>query len=313
MDSFSTVTPIPFFDRKTILITTLLSVAYLLLSTLLVGFKSDQLVLVGLFNGAFYLSRPTRKFIIGFSIFIVYWIVFDYMKAFPNYQFGTVHIESIYNAEKSVFGIHSSGTVLTPNEYWLAHSNTFLDVLCGLFYLCWIPLPLAFAVYLFYTNRMQFFHFALIFFLTNLLGFVVYYTYPAAAPWYVQQYGYALHVHTPGNTAGLARFDTFFQVNIFHGIYAKSSNVFAAMPSLHSAYPLIVWVFSWKSKSIFFRVLSTIVTLGIWFAAVYTSHHYVLDVLAGIICAVLGILLYQKVLCRRYFFISFLQYLYRHT
>jgi inositol phosphorylceramide synthase catalytic subunit len=38
---------------------------------------------------------------------------------------------------------------------------------------------------------------------------------------------------------------------------------------------------------------------GIWFAAVYSGHHYVLDVLAGICCGLAGIglfnLLYFKV------------------
>jgi len=40
--------------------------------------------------------------------------------------------------------------------------------------------------------------------------------------------------------------------------------------------------------------LASMVVLGIWFAAVYTSHHYVLDVLAGIFCAVLGIFIFQS-------------------
>jgi membrane-associated phospholipid phosphatase len=32
--------------------------------------------------------------------------------------------------------------------------------------------------------------------------------------------------------------------------------------------------------------------VGIWFAAVYNSHHYVLDVLAGITCGITGIILF---------------------
>jgi membrane-associated phospholipid phosphatase len=39
--------------------------------------------------------------------------------------------------------------------------------------------------------------------------------------------------------------------------------------------------------------------VGIWFAAVYSGHHYVLDVLAGIGCGLAGIglfnLLYSRV------------------
>ncbi|GAA0538806.1 phosphatase PAP2 family protein [Chitinophaga japonensis] len=318
MDSLSTITEsnttaTSFYSRKTLLTTTLISMAYLLLSLLLVGFKTDQLALVLLFNTLYYLSRGTRKFITGFSIFIVYWILYDYMKAFPNYKFADVHIASIYHAEKNIFGIAAGGGILTPNEYWQLHGQTWLDVMSGFFYLCWIPLPLVFAVYLFYTNRMQFLHFALIFLLVNLLGFVVYYLCPAAPPWYVQQHGFELLPHTPGNTAGLIKFDQFFQVNIFQALYAKGSNVFAAMPSLHSAYPLIVLVFAWRNRTGLFRPVSAIVTPGIWFAAVYTGHHYILDVLAGILCAFSGILLYERVLCRQYFFISFLQYLRSHT
>lgn len=282
------------FTKKDSVLTTAISLSYLLLSYVLVGYRSDQLFLVLLFNFMYYLSFPTRKFIIGFSVYIAYWIVFDYMKAFPNYHYNTVHIESLYNAEKSLFGIHTAGQVLTPNEFWLQHSTSFLDVLCGIFYLCWVPVPLIFSAFMFYKNREQFMQFALTFFFVNIIGFIFYYIYPAAAPWYVQQYGFQFHAATPGNTAGLQRFDDFFNVTIFQSLYAKSSNVFAAMPSLHSSYPLIVLYYGIKNKLGFMNVLFAIVMVGIWFAAVYTSHHYVLDVLAGIVCAIVGIFIFQK-------------------
>jgi hypothetical protein len=221
------------------------------------------------------------------------------MKAFPNYNFNTVHIESIYNAEKYLFGISNGGSIITPNEFWLQHSTTFLDVMAGFFYLCWIPVPLLFAAYLFYKNRALFLQFALTFFLVNMLGFVVYYIYPAAPPWYVQQNGFHFIAHTAGNTAGLQRFDDFFQIHLFRSLYAKSSNVFAAMPSLHSAYPVIVLYYGIKGKLGKINIIFATIMLGIWFAAVYTSHHYVLDVLAGILCAITGILLFNKIISIR--------------
>ncbi|GGG03158.1 phosphatase PAP2 family protein [Pontibacter amylolyticus] len=281
-------------SRKEILVLAALSVGYLLLSYLLVGFKTDQLFLIGLANALYFATPITRKFITGFSIFIVFWVLYDYMKAFPNYWFNAVHIEDLYNAEKAVFGIRDGGAVLTPNEWWQLHSHTILDVLSGIFYLSWVPVPLAFAGFLFFWNRQQFVYFSLTFLLVNLLGFVVYYLYPAAPPWYVQLHGFDFIATTPGNTAGLVRFDTFFGITVFHSLYAKGSNVFAAMPSLHSAYPLIVLYYALKNRlGIVAKVLFTIITFGIWFAAVYTSHHYVLDVLAGIVCATCGILLFN--------------------
>ena len=284
------------FHKKDIIIITLLSVSYLLLSALVLGFKIDQVALALLFNFMYYLSHPTRRFITGFSIFIVYWIVFDFMKAIPNYNFNTVHIESLYNAEKSLFGTNTNGRIATPNEFFALHSTSFLDVLSGFFYLCWIPVPLAMAAYLFYANRRQFIYFSLTFFLVNLLGFVVYYVYPAAPPWYVQQYGFKFLAQTPGNTAGLSRFDAYVGAGIFKALYSKSSNVFAAMPSLHSAYPLLVLYYGVKNKLGVLNLPFALIMAGIWFAAVYTSHHYVLDVLAGIICAISGIFLFNRLL-----------------
>jgi hypothetical protein len=275
-----------------------LSLAYLLFSYFLIGFRPEQLVLVALCNGCYFLSHTTRRFITGFSIFVVFWVLYDYMRAFPNYAYRAVDVASIYHTEKGVFGIQQLGTVLTPNEFWLRHTRPWLDVLCGVFYLCWVPIPLAFAGYLFFRNRPLFFAFSLTFLLANLLGFVIYYLHPAAPPWYVQQYGLQFRPLTMGSTAGLARFDSYLGVHIFQGIYAKNANIFAAMPSLHSAYPAIVFFYALKNKSGVFNLLFFTVMLGIWFAAVYTSHHYVLDVLAGISVALASIFIIQFLLAK---------------
>ncbi|MES2003945.1 MAG: phosphatase PAP2 family protein [Bacteroidota bacterium] len=282
-----------FYSPRQFLAIAALSVVYLLLSYLLIGFKTDQVYLVLLFAGMYFASRTTRKFITGFSIFIFFWIIFDFMKAFPNYRYQTVHIESLYNAEKALFGSEHEGKILTPNEYWVMHHNPFLDVVTGFFYLCWVPVPLVFAGYLFFKKRMAFLQFALTFLLVNLVGFVIYYIYPAAPPWYVQQHGFEFLASTPGNTAGLEHFDTFFRVNVFHSLYSKSSNVFAAMPSLHASYPVIVLYYGLKNKLGKINLLFATVMAGIWFAAIYNSHHYVLDVLAGIACAITGIYVFQ--------------------
>lgn len=278
---------------KSVIIVSLLSVAYLLLSSFLIGYKSDQLTLVFIFNIMFYLSAHTRKFILGFSIFIFYWIIFDYMKAIPNYNYNTVHIADLYHFEKHLFGIHLNGNLYTPNEYLRIKGTTFLNVVTGLFYLCWIPVPLSFAAYLFFKNRRQFLYFAFTFLLVNLLGFIVYYLYPAAPPWYIQAHGFTFHPLTLGSTGGLSKFDSYFHINLFKSIYAKGSNVFAAMPSLHSAYPLIVVYYGLKNRLKWANLFFIIVMLGIWFTAIYASHHYVLDVIAGILTAIIGINLFN--------------------
>ncbi|MGC4056801.1 MAG: phosphatase PAP2 family protein [Chitinophagaceae bacterium] len=280
--------------------------AYLGLSALLVGFKTDQVFLVVVFALCYFLTPITRKLILGFSIFIVYWIIFDYMKVIPNYMVNDVHIQSLYEAEKHLFGIRVDGALLTPNEYWQHFHHSFLDVASGIFYLTWVPVPLGFAAYLFFKNKKEFLYFSLTFLLVNLIGFVIYYVYPAAPPWYVAEHGFTFIRDTPGNTAGLSRFDAFFNTGIFKSIYEKSSNVFAAMPSLHSSYPLIVFYYGLRNKLGAINILFATLMLGIWFSAVYTSHHYVLDVIAGIVCAVAGIRLFLLMATKNKFIIKIL-------
>ncbi|MGI4833468.1 MAG: phosphatase PAP2 family protein [Janthinobacterium lividum] len=290
-----------------------LSLAYLLTSYLLIGLRPEHWLLVVLVNGCYFLSDTTRRFITGFSIFALYWILYDYMRAFPNYAYRAVDIAPIYHAEQHLFGIRAGGQLLTPNEYWLRHHRPLLDVLCGLFYLCWIPIPLGFAAYLFFANRRLFLAFALTFLLVNILGFSLYYLHPAAPPWYVQQHGLVFQRLTLGSTAGLARFDSFFGVSIFKGLYAKNANIFAAMPSLHSAYPVVVAYYAVKNRMGWFTLVFFTIMLGIWFAAIYTSHHYVLDVLAGIATALIGIGIIRLLLAKSRWFNRFVNRFWQAT
>jgi hypothetical protein len=293
-------------NSKSIITVTLISVGYLLLSYFLVGYKPDQLTLVLIFNVLFYASAISRKFIIGFSIFIFYWIIFDYMKAWPNYDYNTVHIADLYGFEKHLFGINLNGKIVTPNEYFAIKGTTFLDIVTGFFYLCWIPVPLSFAAYLFFRNRRQFLYFALTFLLVNILGFIVYYLYPAAPPWYVQQHGFAFEPLKLASTGGLGKFDAYFHIELFKSIYAKGSNVFAAMPSLHSAYPVIVVYYAFKNRLGIVKFLFALVMIGIWFTAVYASHHYILDVMAGILTATIGINLFNLLVSKVKFIKEFI-------
>ena len=64
-----------------------------------------------------------------------------------------------------------------------------------------------------------------------MIGFVGYYIHPAAPPWYVMNYGFEPILNTPGDVAGLGRFDAMTGLTIFQGLYGRNANVFAAVPS----------------------------------------------------------------------------------
>lgn len=281
---------------KNHIILTILVTLYFCWVYFFVGLRPDHLYLISLTSIA-YIAHPTsKKVVLGFMLFIVYWIIYDSMRVFPNYMANTIHISEPYEIEKSFFGVSTAQGVLTPNEYFAQNSTVFLDVLSGFFYINWVPIPLLFASYLFIKNKKLLLHFFGAFLTVNLIGFAFYYIYPAAPPWYLEKYGTEIIYNTPGSAAGLIRFDNYFNSTVFQSLYEKNANVFAAMPSLHAAYPIIVLMYGIRQKLKLGIIIFALFLIGIWFSAVYSGHHYIIDLLAGGLCAILGITIFEKII-----------------
>ena len=166
------------------LIVPILSVLFIFFAYVTTGIRTDHLVLVVIVNACYYISSSSRRLITGLGILIVYWIIYDSMKTWPNWAFHEVDILPLYNLEKLLFGIRYGNNILTPNEFFLIHSFVPVDILCAVFYLCWMPLPLFFAFYLYSKNKNLFLRFCMAFFIVNCIGFIIYYIHPAAPPWY---------------------------------------------------------------------------------------------------------------------------------
>lgn len=294
------------FTYKNTILNIVLVLIYLIWNGLVVGIRDEHYFLILLWLFSYYSHERSRKFILAFSIFIAYWIIYDSMRILPNYEVSQVHILEPYEIEKALFGININNAILSPNEYFAIYNNQIYDFLAGFFYINWVPIPLAFGVYLFLKDKVLFVKFSTVFFLVNIAGFIIYYIYPAAPPWYVDLYGFDLHIGVPGNSAGLSRFDEIIGFPIFENIYNKNANVLAAMPSLHATYPMIVLYYGIKKGLGWINGLFVIFMFGIWMAAVYSSHHYIIDILVGIIMTTLVISLFE-VFSQKMFFKKQLQ------
>jgi membrane-associated phospholipid phosphatase len=260
----------------------------------MIGLRPEHGGLCALVFAMWYASSPTRHFVRAVSAFIIFWVIYDSLRIVHNVDLSPVHIADLYQWEKSLFPVRDNDIVYTWNEWWQLHTNPVLDFVGGLFYLCWIPVPLLFTAWLWKHNRRNSVRYSYAFLFVNIVGFVVYYTFPAAPPWYVQEYGWNYQPQTLSNAAGLLRFDAVTGINLFSIIYTKGSNTFAAMPSLHAAYPMTGLIYVIKMRRKLLILLFLILTAGIWFSAVYLNHHYILDVLAGGVVALIGVFLFEK-------------------
>lgn len=281
--------------RETMLVL-VLSALFLLLTGMYVGLRSDHFLLLGLFLVLFFASGTTRKLVVALLPFIVFAVSYDWMRVWPNYTVNPVDVRGLYEAEKSLFGITvSGGETLIPCEYFARHHCSVADFMAGCFYLCWVPVPIAFGIYLYFKGKREaYLRFSMVFLLVNLIGFAGYYIHPAAPPWYAMNYGFEPVLGTPGNTAGLGRFDEMLGITVFEGIYGRNANVFAAVPSLHAAYMVVALAYALMTQCRRWLIgVFAFIMVGIWWTAVYSGHHYIIDVLLGITCALLGIVLFE--------------------
>lgn len=230
-----------------------------------------------------------RRFLLDWSPFIVSWIAYDMMRGVVDDLAGKIHILSPYLFEEKLFARFFHGEI--PNFFMLhleeAHRHAgwkqFCDQLCSGLYAMHMAVPILVAWIFWNTLRDQrtFYRFVLAFSLVTWTSFATYFLFPSAPPWYVKDFGFIQpEAAFKGAGAGnLLAADRWIGIPLFESAYKHlNPNKFAAIPSLHSAFPLVVWIFCLKRFGKKAWPLG-LYPLGVWFSAVYLDHHYLIDII----------------------------------
>lgn len=195
-----------------------------------------------------------------------------------------VHDCNLRAIELSLFGIGSGEARITLNDWFLTHHWTWVDLYCAVPYGTFIFACLACAVVLYFRDYTAVQRFAWAFFVMNVAAFITYHIYPAAPPWYYHAHGCEISMTAmPSAGPRLSHVDEVLGIDYFHGLYARSSDSYGAVPSLHVAYPLLIVLEGWRSFGWIGRAFTVILFLSMCFAAVYLDHHWVVDVVLGIL------------------------------
>ncbi|HEX5917305.1 MAG TPA: phosphatase PAP2 family protein [Nocardioides sp.] len=181
------------------------------------------------------------------------------------------------------------GTV--PSVWLQSHlvdgSVHWYDVVAALVYIThFVTIPLITAV-VWFRLRARFGEWLTAVMSMTLLGIAGYLAYPAAPPWLAAQRGDIGALdrisHIGWDGLGLDAIGRLVQLG------QSGSNPVAAMPSLHAGAALLAALFLWPSVSRVSRVLLAAYALAMALTLVYTGEHYVVDVLAGWLVAVVGV------------------------
>ncbi|RDW73897.1 PAP2-domain-containing protein [Coleophoma crateriformis] len=119
----------------------------------------------------------------------------------------------------------------------------------------------------------------------NIIGVAIQLVFPCSPPWYENMYGLApANYSMEGSPAGLARIDKLFGLDMYTTNFTASPLVFGAFPSLHSGNAVLEALF----MSHCFPKLRPLViayAMWMWWATMYLSHHYAVDLVGGGILA----------------------------
>lgn len=250
--------------------------------------------------------KNARPFLRDWSPFIASWVAYDLMRGIADDLAPRVHIAAPYRLELALFGPLFGGQI--PSFWFLQWQDRIdgtvlkhlLDGMASTCYALHMAAPLVLAWILWHTvrDRPMFYRFVIAFALTTWAAYATYLLYPAAPPWYVRDYGFVQPTAAfKGAGAGtMVAFDKNLGFPLFESVYRHlNPNKFAAIPSLHAAFPSLILYFALRR---FGRKALPVALFpaGVFFSAVYLNHHYVIDLLLAILYVAGAVAVQERIL-----------------
>ncbi len=261
--------------------------------SLLGFFRWEYIIVAGSCLVLAFATTRTRDFLLDVSPYVLFAITYDFVKYVIDATITPSRVITcgLRNLELALFQV-SPG--VTPQDYFRVHPNVVVDVICALPYAVFFAVVFIYAGYLFRVDRPRMRLFLWSFAIANLIAFTCWVLIPAAPPWYVHEHGCVADLATKPSPAGLLRVDQLTGIPYFQGFYARASQVFGAVPSMHCACPMLGLLTAYKVVRWRTRTIHILYVVTMFFASVYLDHHWIVDGLLGWILALVSVFIAQR-------------------
>ncbi len=167
-------------------------------------------------------------------------------------------------------------TIWLQQHLYTPGQITWYDYLATFLYPMHFIVPLVLAFFFWIWRKPVYWQFVISYLVLCYAGFLTYLLFPMAPPWWAAQTGQLPPVHAILNevTYGGLSNPMVLATQFF------KPNPVAAMPSLHAAFPVLVWLVLWRLWPRW-GFAAIIYPLAMTWAVIYLGEHYVIDCLVG--------------------------------
>lgn len=221
----------------------------------------------------------TKQFLWDWVPVLLLLFGYEYLRGIVPLLTQNPHIWPMINGDRFLFGYIPTIKLQTVlfNEGLLR----WYDYIAVVLYISHFIIPMLAAFIFWLHDRRIFKEFTTAFLLLSYVAFATFMVFPAMPPWMASNLGYLpplkkIMDQVMGSFAHPISVPSVYQ---FFG-----ANLVAAVPSLHAAYPWLIFLFVVKKMGIVGMFMLPYV-FGVWFSVVYLGEHYVVDVIAGVLSA----------------------------
>ncbi|MCL2822704.1 MAG: phosphatase PAP2 family protein [Polyangiaceae bacterium] len=244
--------------------------------------RAEHIVITGLMTALVLIGPRCRAFVVDLTPFSLLAVGYDsvrYAQAVVVRAEGVLGCD-LRDMELRLFPYPFAEGMTLPDWFAINH-HPVVDLYTAVPYFGFVYFAVLYAVYLFITDRPRMRRFIWALCVANYIAFFMYVFVPAAPPWYIIANGCEIDLSAPPNSAGLARVDDLLGISYFASFYSRAASVFGAMPSMHCAFPMLGLLTAWRSITWKTKWIHVLYASSMVFAAVYLTHHWVLDAIAG--------------------------------
>lgn len=235
----------------------------------------------------------TKQFLRDWTPVLLLLFGYEYLRGIVPFLTKAAHVFPMIRADLFLFGFLP--TIKLQANLFNSFSLHWYDYVAVILYISHfiIPMLVAFAFWLY--DRKIFKDFTTGFLILSYFAFLTYIVFPAVPPWMASNLGYI---------PPLAKIMDRVMASFSHPISIPSiyqffgANLVAAVPSLHAAYPWLIFLFLTKTIK-HWSLLTLPYVYGVWFAVVYLGEHYVIDVIVGILYATAAYTIIRLIQARR--------------